>query len=140
MKDNRNLHQKVQEMCDCYTTTDPLPEMARLADDTDPQEAATKWLALAVLHGINAGANKISLRLDRNGSIEVTARYNEAQLPAPGKAVGEKIFESLREITHIEGEKGKLNLALGVRDSSVELRIKLKSDEERKKLTIAFPD
>jgi hypothetical protein len=140
MKEKRNLHLKVQEMCDCYATTDPLLEMARLAGEADQQEAATKWLALVALHGINAGAEKISLHLGSDGDIKVTARFKEAQLPAPGKAVAERIFESIREITHIEGKKGAITLSLGVRDSSVDLGIKLKSDEDRGKLTIMFPD
>jgi hypothetical protein len=140
MKEKRSLHQKVQEMCDCYATTDPLVEMAKLAGDTDLQEAATKWLALAALHAINAGAHKISIRLGKDGGIEVTARYKEASLPSPGRAVGEKVLESIREITHIEGKKGAITLSLGVRDSSVDLGIKLKSDEDREKVSITFPD
>jgi len=28
MRDKQSLHLKVQEMCDCYATTDPLKEMS----------------------------------------------------------------------------------------------------------------
>jgi hypothetical protein len=140
MKEKRNLHLKVQEFCDCYATTDPLKGMSDIKAEPDPAEAALKWLALTALHGITAGAEKISLSIDKKGGIRVTAKYREAQLPSPGKAVGEKIIETLREITHIEGEKGSLPLALGIRDSSVDLGIHLKSEGDNDKLTIKFPD
>jgi hypothetical protein len=140
MKEKRNLHLKVQELCDCYATSDPLKGMSDIKAESDPAEAALKWLALAALHGITAGAERISLDIDRDGEIQVTAKYREAQLPSPGKAIGKKIIEALREITHIEGAKGELPLSLGIRNSSVDLDIRLKSDEDRDKLTIKFPD
>jgi hypothetical protein len=56
MKAKRNLHLKVQEMCDCYATNDPLKEMSVIKTDADKAEAAVKWLALAALHGVNNNA------------------------------------------------------------------------------------
>ena len=47
MKEKRNLHLKVQELCDCYATNDPLKEMSEIKADSDKDEAAVKWLALA---------------------------------------------------------------------------------------------
>ncbi len=32
MKDKRNLHLKVQELCDCYATSDPLKGMSLLKE------------------------------------------------------------------------------------------------------------
>ena len=43
MKEKRNLHLKVQELCDCYATTDPLQEMSRLPEGTDKEEEAEEW-------------------------------------------------------------------------------------------------
>jgi len=43
----------------------------------------------------------------------------------------------VREITHIE-DKGKLPLAIGIRDSSVNLEVKLTSKEGKNKLKIEF--
>ena len=54
MKDKHSLHLKVQELCDCFATTDPLKEMSLLEKDAEGSGAALKWLALAILHGINA--------------------------------------------------------------------------------------
>ena len=33
MKDKRSLHLKVQELCDCFATTDPLKEMSILGKE-----------------------------------------------------------------------------------------------------------
>jgi hypothetical protein len=139
MKEKRNLHLKVQELCDCYATTDPLKEMSNVKNDADKDEAALKWIALAALHGVNNNAKKISISRSADGKVTVKAKYREAELPTPGDAVGGKILESIREITHLEADKGKTPLALGIRDSSVELSVKVKTDNGQERVTIKFP-
>lgn len=140
MKEKRNFHLKVQELCDCYATTDPLQEMARLPQDEDKEEGALKWLALAALHGINNNASKISIRRTPDQKVTVTAEYRPSELPSPGKDVSDHVFDAVRQITHIDQAKGKTQLALGVRDSSVDLRIKIKSKDEQEKISIKFPE
>jgi len=140
MKDTGSLHLKVQELCDCFATTDPLKEMSDVKDDTDKNEAALKWLALAALHGVNNNAEKISITRSDNGNVTVTAEYRKKDLPSPGSDVAEKIFEAVTGITHIEGDKGKTPLALGIRDSSIDLGIKMKTKDGGKKITIKFPE
>ena len=139
MKEKRNLHLKVQELCDCYTTTDPLKEMSNVKDDMDKDEAALKWIALAALHGVNSNAKKITIFRSPDGEVAVKAKYRESELPTPGGVVGEKILEAVREITHLEGDKGKSPLALGIRDSSLELSVKLKSKDGSERVTLKFP-
>ena len=39
MKEKRNLHLKVQELCDCYATNDPLKEMSQIKTDSDTDES-----------------------------------------------------------------------------------------------------
>jgi len=140
MKEKRNLHLKVQELCDCYATTDPLKEMSEIKEDGDKDEAAIKWLALAALHGVNDNAKEVSITRSPDGNIRVTAKYREAELPSPGSEIGEKIMNAVREITHIEGAKGKSPLALGIREDSIELQIKMKSKDEGQKVTLKFPE
>jgi len=140
MKDSSSLHQKVQEHCDCFSTTDPLKEMSVVKNDTDAGEAAIKWLALAALHGINQNAKKISIQQTAGGDVEVVATYRETELPSPGPDVGRKIIDAVREITHLEGDKGKTDLALGIRDSSFDLKVKIKSDDNDQTVTLKFPD
>ena len=139
MKEKRNLHLKVQELCDCYATTDPLKEMSVLGQDKDREEGALKWLALAALHGVNHNAEEIRIARGKGGKFTVVAKYRETELPSPGAAVGEKILSAVREITHIEGDKGKTLLALGIREDSLELKVKLKVKGDREVITIEFP-
>jgi hypothetical protein len=139
MKDKRSLHLKVQELCDCYATTDPLKEMSIVKDDKDKDEAGLKWLALAALHGINGNAKKISFARLKDGTAKVTAEYHKSELPSPGPEVGDKIIEAVRGITHLEGEKAKSALALGIRESSIEVNIKMKRSEDGEKVTLEFP-
>ena len=75
-----------------------------------------------------------------DGEVQVTAKYRESELPSPGSDVGTKILEAVREITHIEGHKGKSTMALGIRNDSIELQVKLKQKEGREKVTIKFPE
>jgi len=140
MKDTESVHKKVQEMCDCYATTDPLKEMSVLKNDADKEEAAVKWLALVALHGVNNNAERISIRRSGEGKVTVYAEYRTTELPSPGGKVGQKIFDAIRGLTHIEGDKGKTDLALGIRDSSIELRVKLKKKDGGEQLTLRFPE
>jgi len=140
MKEKRNIHLKVQELCDCYATNDPLKEMSEIKGDSDQDEAAAKWLALAALHGVNDNAKEVSITRSPDGNIKVTAKYREAELPSPGAEIGEKIMSAVREITHIEGGKGKSPLALGIREDSIELKVKMKSKDEGERVTIKFPE
>jgi hypothetical protein len=140
MKEKRNIHLKVQELCDCYATNDPLKEMSEIKKDSDKDEAAAKWLALAALHGVTDNAKEVTIRRSSDGNIKVTAKYRESELPSPGSEIGEKIMSAVREITHIEGGKGKSPLALGIREDSIELKIKMKSKEKGERVTIIFPE
>jgi hypothetical protein len=140
MKEKRNVHLKVQELCDCYATNDPLKEMSTVKNEADKDEAALKWLALSALHGVNSNAKIIAISRSDDGEISVTAKYRESELPSPGSEVGAKIIEAVREITHIEGDKGKTPLALGIRNDSIEIQVKLKSKEGKEKVTLNFPE
>lgn len=140
MREKETLHGRVQKLIDCFATSDPLKEMAGLPGEDDREEGALKWLALAVIHGINSGAKEISVLQSGEGEVRVMAEYKKAELPSPGAAIGNCIMESLRSITHLEGEKGKTLLAMGVRDGSIDLNIKLKRSGEEEKLTLKFPD
>lgn len=139
MKDTESLHLKVQELCDCFAATDPLKEMSKVKMDESTLDTALKWLALATLHGVNNNAKKISIKQGKDGTAKVTAEYRETELPSPGTDIVDTIFNAVKEITHIEGKKGKSRLALGIRDSSIDLDIGVKDKGDYKKVTIKFP-
>jgi len=139
MKDTESTHQKIQEMIDCYATNDPLKEMSQIGAETELDEAAVKWIALAALHGVNQNAKKISIRHTGDGNVRVTAKYREAELPSPGAAIGQRVIDMVRGVAHIEGEKGKTALALGMRNDSVELRATVETEDGGQSLTLKFP-
>ena len=139
MKEKRNVHLKVQELCDCYATNDPLKEMSTIKNEGDKDEAALKWLALSALHGVNSNAETITITRSKDGDIDVTAKYRESELPSPGSDIGAKIIAAVREITHIEGKKGKTPLALGIRNDSIEIQVKMNSEEDKEIVTLNFP-
>ena len=139
MKDKRNLHLEVQEHIDCFAGTDPLKEMSEISGDTDKDQAALKWVALAVLHGINFSAKKISIATTEDGTATVVAKYRKAELPSPGEEIGRKVVEAVREITHFEGDKGKGPLALGVRNDSLEIGVEVKRKNGKETVTLKFP-
>jgi hypothetical protein len=140
MRDKGGLHKKVQELVDCFATTDPLKEMSGLIKEKDENEAALKWLALAVLHGINMNAKEITIKRSRNGKVRVTAKYREAELPSPGTTIGEKVFSAVQGITHLERSKDKTVLALGVRDGSIEIKVEIKKGEEKEEVSLRFQE
>ncbi|MCF8041940.1 MAG: hypothetical protein K9K65_13260 [Desulfarculaceae bacterium] len=140
MEDKRNLHLKVQELCDCFATTDYLEEMSKLAKDQDQDEAALKWLALTVLHAVNAGAKKITLFQAPDGAISVQAKYRASTLPSPGADIGPKVIEAVRAMTHAEGDKVKALLALGVRNDNLEVKVKTEKEDGGQLLTLKFPE
>ncbi len=113
--------------------------MSILKNDPDTENAAIKWVALAALHGVNSNAEKISISSGEDGKTTVVAEYRLAELPSPGDEVGRKVFETFREITHIEVDKGKTAMALGIRDSSIELNIEINKADNCRKITIDFP-
>jgi hypothetical protein len=139
MRDKESLHKRVQEEIDCFATSDPLKEMSELGKAEDGGEAALKWLALAALHGINMNAKEISILKSEDGQIKVTAEYRPAELPSPGLTIGQKIIEDVRDMTYLEKEKGKTTLVLGVRESSIDLEVKVKRDKDGEKLKLTFP-
>jgi hypothetical protein len=140
MKDRQSLHLKLQEQIDCHADSDYLTEMPTVKNETDLSEGALKWLALAVLHGINERAKEITIKKSSDGGIKVVAEYRKSELPSPGSEVGGEVIASLGRILHMEGEKAKMPLSVGVRDSSVELAIKVKKEDKEEQVEIKFPE
>jgi hypothetical protein len=137
MRDKQSLHLKVQELCDCYATTDPLKEMSDLPKDGDTREAALKWLALAILHGINDNAKRISLTRSENKTVKVIAEYRKSELPSPGDEAGKLILDAVRKIAHME--KGEIPLAMGIRDGSIEITLRIKKVDGNESVILTFP-
>lgn len=139
MLDSTSMHQKVQEMCDCYATNDPLREMSRLQHDKDEKDAAVKWVAMAVLHGLNNNAEEISIEKSKGGKVKVVAEYRRTELPAPEEGVSDEILKVFKEILHVDSSQGDSTLAFGFRNNSFELNIRTREEGGDHKVTIKFP-
>ena len=139
MKDKESRHKKVQEMIDCYATSNPLKEMSEIQKETDVPEASIKWLALAGLHGINMNASEIKIKKSAEGKTDITAKYRTAELPSPGTAAGNKIIQDIRDITHLEEDEGESMLSLGVREGTVNIKVTVKRDRDGEEAVLHFP-
>ena len=138
MKDKETLHKKIQEQIDCQATVDPLKEMSSLGRLENDDESALKWIALATLHGINMNAGRITI-FKSGMDVKVTAEYRPAELPSPGVNIGEKIIEDFRRIIHLEGDRGKTTLAMGIRNASIDMGVEISKDKTGEKVIIDFP-
>ena len=140
MRDSKSLHLKAQEMANCYKSTDYLREMSVVSEDQDPEEGALKWIALAILHGVNSNAESVSIRRTEDGTVSVLAEYRKHFLPSPGGPVGEKALEFLRCMVDLEKDKDKQQLAFGWGNESLDLKVKAKREKGRDTVTIKFPE
>jgi len=136
-----NYHLKLQEMCDCYLETDFVPEMQHMSTNPpseDLEEDAIKYLALAIMHAITEQATKLSLK-KKGDAITVTVKDEKKEkLPAPTAPVFSKIIELVRTILHIEEDKGKLPLSLGLRNGEVNLMVKVKREDAKESVAFSF--
>jgi hypothetical protein len=136
-----NQHLKLQEMCDCYLETEFLAELQHMSaapTSDDLEEDAMKYLALAIMHAITKQAAKLSLK-KKGDTITVAVKDKEKEiLPPPADAVFGKIIEIVRAILHIEEDKGKLPLSLGLRNGEVNVNVKVKRDGNKESAAFYF--
>jgi hypothetical protein len=138
---SRNYHARLQEMCDCYMEADYRSEMELMASETvtDVEEDALKYLALSILYATTEKAKKLSFK-KKKGEPRVTVKAEEKmELPTPPGEIADKIFEIMRSVTHLEGEKGREPFSLGLRDGSMELGVKVEKEEDKESLKFSFP-
>ena len=139
MPHHETLHQKVQEMADCYKGTDYLKEMCLVPGEPDTEQAAQKWVALAVLHGIDAQADEISIRRTADGTVTVQAEYRPKRLPSPEDQAGRRAMGLLRDLVHVEEDQGKARLVFGWGNESLDLKVKVKRKDDMETITLKFP-
>jgi hypothetical protein len=136
-----NYHLKLQEMCDCYMETDFLANMQGMvgAESKDLEEDAVKYLALTVLYAITRKAAKLTIK-KKGDDLSVRIKADEKEdLPHPSAVVADKIFQIMREILHIDEEKGEMDLSLGLRTGEVNVHVKVKGQGDKQSLKIKLP-
>lgn len=136
-----NLHLKLIEMCDCYLETNYRDELQHLAlspgDDGD--EAAMKYLALAIMYAVTEKARKLSFK-NKKGDITavIKADGEKIAVKAPSLDIFNRIITIMRTILHLEQDKGSLPLALGLRSGDLEVRVKVERKENKESLKLTF--
>jgi hypothetical protein len=106
----------------------------------DLDELALKFLGLTLLYGANEEARKISLDKSKDGKVlmSVEARGNY-QLPPPGAPMADRVFSIARSITHIDADRGKSPLSLGLRNDRMEISLEFDRKQGGESLTLVFP-
>lgn len=137
------LHKRIIDMCDCYLDADHLAAMRAMIgkEPDDVEEAAIKYLALAILHGLTGAARKISIKR-RAEKVSVSIENDEDEtttLPEPNRLVIERLIDIMGRVMHIEGEKAKMPLALGLKNGQFDVEVKLERKEGKESLKIRFP-
>jgi len=138
-----NLQQKLQEMCDCYMETDFAAQLTAMAKapSGDKKEDAVKYLALAIMYGVTDKARKISLKRKGDKIKAVLKGPDEKiELPSPPGGLFDDIIDLVRGILHFESGGGRSALALGLRNSRLDLQVILKEKEGKTSLKIVYPD
>ena len=147
IKDDRNYHQRLQEFCDCYMETDPKKELEKAArglsgdPSGDLDELALKFLGLGVFYGASEKAKKISLQRSKDGKVLFTVESRgQYQLPPPSTQLADRIISIARSITHLEEDRGKESVSLGLRNDRMDITFQFDRKDGGESFLILFPE
>ena len=147
MTTERSYHLRLQEFCDCFMETDPKKELekasAGISGDPsgDLDELALKFLGLSIFYGASEKARTITLQKSKDGKVLFTVdAKGKYQLPPPSLRVADRVIHIARPITHIDGDKGKLPVSMGLRNDRIDLTFQFDRKSEGESFTISFPE
>jgi hypothetical protein len=147
IKDDRNYHKRLQEFCDCYMETDPKAELEKAAKGVSgdpggsPDELALKFLGLGIFYGASEKAKKISIQRSKEGKVLFTVdAKGKYQLPPPSAKLADQVISIARAITHIDADKGKLPVAMGLRSDRLDLTFQFDRKAGEETFSITFPE
>jgi hypothetical protein len=127
MLDAENPHLRLQQQIDCQLEVTPRTVLEswektgwKQEPGTDLDEAPLKYMALVLLDAIEERAVRFSVDKDAGVTVHGNATYTLPKAPTHIIARG---LEIIREISGLEGGKGKGTLSLGIRNDSLEVII-----------------
>jgi hypothetical protein len=127
MLDAENPHLRLQQQIDCQLEVTPRKTLEswektswQQEPGTDVDEAPLKYMALVLLDAIEERAVRFSVDKDAGVTVYGDTTYTLPKAPAHIIARG---LEIIREISGLEGGKGKGTLSLGIRNDSLEVII-----------------
>ena len=147
MTTERSYHLRLQEFCDCFMETDPKKELEKASagisgDPTgDLDELALKFLGLSIFYGASEKAKNIMLQRSKDGKVLFTVdAKGKYQLPPPSPRVADRVIYIARSITHIDEDKGKLPVSMGLRNDRIDLTFQFDRTSEGEFFAVSFPE
>lgn len=142
----RSSLQKLQEYLDCFMETDPKKELQKINEQgvvgdvtKDITEVALKYLSIALINGVEERAQKIKISLDKGKGLLSLIGETTSQLPAPPEGLTERMIAILREITGIQNDSGKSEVACGFRNDKLDFFVTIEKKAESEELIIDLP-
>jgi len=106
----------------------------------DAEEVAIKLLGLMVLYGLRENASQVELWRDQYEQTRLQVQgLGKYQLPAPGPKLVDKVFKVMRAVTHLEGERAREPLSLGLGRDSLSLDVEFDRSGPWEILRISLP-
>jgi hypothetical protein len=146
MRDSNSLHLKLQEYADCFSESNAGSELEEISrkgaggDRTgDLTEVALKYLATAILVGIEREAQK--LQITRKGAMEGECRLlgdKEVLLPKPPTGLAQAMIGIVRCITGLEADTGESKLSYGVRNDRLDIDVTVHKAGDRESLGLGL--
>jgi hypothetical protein len=146
MRDSKSLHLKLQEYADCFSETGATEELEEISkkgaggDTTgDLTEVALKYLATAILRGIEEDAEKI--QITGEGTMEGDCRLlgkTEIILPKPPTGLAREMIGIVRCITGLETDSGESRLAYGIRNDNLDIDVSIHKTGEKECLGLGL--
>lgn len=138
-----NYHLRLIEMCECHLETDYASALQKIADSSDSEsdEDALKYLALALLYAVTEKAESLSFK-QKKGKITVTLKTDgdKVALRHPKKALFDRIISMVRAILHFDKDKDSLPLCLGLRNVQLDLLVKFERTDDKETLKFKLPN
>jgi len=105
----------------------------------DLEEDALKYFALTILFTMTVKAGRLSFK-EKGGKlrVKVVSGEEKSYLPVPPDGVARKIFEIIRDITHIDTKSGELPFVLGLPNGTVDIQVKIKKKDGGESLKLIF--
>ena len=136
-----NLHQRLQEYCDCYLESDLEFELEHVARrdadifDGDDTELALKYLALVLLTAIEERAS--TLVIARWASRLLGA--DRCLLPTPTDSTVGHAIEIVKRITGVGEARPYGSLALGLRSDHLVLDVEGRTVRKEEEILLSIP-
>ena len=142
----RNLHKRLQEMCDCYLESEYKNELSVISkkgvsgDVTgDLTEVALKYLGLAILYTLEERGTRLFVGMADGTIISYIENDHRDTLPLPPENIARELLDIVREITHLDAEEATEPLSLGIRESRINLQIDVHREAGEEHIVLKFP-